>query len=74
MEQPAWQSAHSVDVEVSPAFAWSYWTDVGNWADPPAQFSLEGAFAAGAQGMTRMPGQEPIRWRIAGQESRNAST
>ena len=36
-----------------------------NWDDPPAQFALHGPFAAGFQGTTFMPGQEPVRWRIS---------
>jgi hypothetical protein len=55
---------HSVDAAVSPAFAWSFWTDVANWDDPPAQFALDGPFADGSQGTTRLPGREPLRWRI----------
>ncbi|SPF54252.1 hypothetical protein SBA4_6260007 [Candidatus Sulfopaludibacter sp. SbA4] len=65
MEHEPWYCEYSVEVDVRPAFAWSYWTDIGNWVDPPAQFSLDGAFAAGSQGMTQMPGHEPIGWRIA---------
>src|SRR5216684_2024030 len=29
---------HAVETNASPAFAWNYWTDVANWADPPAKF------------------------------------
>ena|SRR5579872_3366966 len=66
MDEPFWHCEYSVEPRVSLAFAWSYWTDVRNWADPPAEFSLEGDFAPGSEGTTRMPGQEPLRWRIAG--------
>ena len=59
-----WEMTHSVDAEVSAAFAWRYWTDITNWDDPPAKFELEGPFAAGTQGNTRLPGQEPLRWSI----------
>lgn len=57
---------HSVEVEVSPAFAWSFMTDVTNWDDPPARFSLDGPFAVGSQGTTVLPGQEPLHWTISG--------
>ncbi len=35
-----------------------------NWADPPAKFELEGPFAVGSRGTTRLPGQEPLHWLI----------
>lgn len=54
----------SVDADVSVTFAWNYWTDVGNWNDPPARFSLDGPFAEGAAGTTRIPEQAPIFWRV----------
>ena len=55
---------HSVEAEVSPAFAWSWRTDIKHWDDPPAQFQLDGPFVPGSWGTTRFPGQEPIRWQI----------
>jgi hypothetical protein len=55
---------YSVESDASPAFAWSYWTDVRNWADPPARFTLDGTFSAGSTGTTWMPGQEPLHWVI----------
>ena len=64
MTNIACQLEHSIDAEVSPAFAWSWRTDVKNWDDPPAQFQLDGPFAQGSWGTTRLPGQEPIRWQI----------
>ena len=64
MTDVAWQLEHTVDANVSAAFAWAFWTDVTNWDDPPARFLLEGPFADGAVGTTWIPGQEPLRWRI----------
>ena len=55
---------HSVEVDVSAEFAWRYRTDVGTWNDPPATFSIDGPFEAGARGTTLLPGQEPIHWHI----------
>jgi hypothetical protein len=52
--EPAWQLEYSVEWD---AIAWSYWTNIDNWADPPARFTLDGAFAAGSQGTTWMPGK-----------------
>jgi Polyketide cyclase / dehydrase and lipid transport len=60
----AWELEHSVEADVSPSFAWSFRTDIRNWNDPPAQFSLDGPFAAGARGTTLVPGQEPFHWCI----------
>ncbi|MFQ5740084.1 MAG: hypothetical protein ACE5JX_13840 [Acidobacteriota bacterium] len=64
MNEIVWQTEHWVETDASLGFAWSYWTEVRNWVDPPAQFELDGPFAAGSQGTTLMPGQEPVRWRI----------
>ena len=55
---------HSVEMDVSLTFAWRFRTDVANWVDPPATFVLDGPFAAGAQGTTLAPGQEPRHWRV----------
>ena len=64
MNDVVYQVEHSVEATVSPAFAWDWRTDVKNWDDPPAQFQLDGPFAAGSWGTTRLPGQEPLRWQI----------
>ena len=64
MPRIAWESNHSVETDANPEFAWSYWTNIANWDDPPAEFELLGSFAAGTCGLTRLPGQEPLRWFI----------
>ena len=64
MSQLAWELMHSVETEATPAFAWTYMTNVANWDDPPAEFELEGPFAAGSRGTSRLPGQEPLQWHI----------
>jgi hypothetical protein len=61
---PVWECQCSVDVAVPVSFAWHYMTDVRNWSDPPAEFSLEGPFAAGSVGWTRMPGQPALSWTL----------
>ena len=63
-DEPAWECERSVEADVPVAFAWGYMTDVRNWCDPPAEFSIEGPFAAGSRGTTRMPGHPPSHWRI----------
>ena len=69
-----WEITHSVETNASPAFAWHYWTNIGNWDDPPAKFELEGPFAAGSRGITRLPGQEPLHWLIREVTPPNAVT
>ena len=58
------QLEHSVEVEVSPEFAWKHRTDISNWNDPPARFVLDGPFVAGSRGTTLLPDQQPLHWRI----------
>jgi Polyketide cyclase / dehydrase and lipid transport len=60
----AWRLEHSVEVDVPCAFAWEYMSNVGNWNDPPATFELDGPFAVGARGTTRMPDQPPLSWTL----------
>jgi hypothetical protein len=64
MKNIACQLEESVEVAVSPSFAWSWRTDIKNWDDPPAQFQLDGRFASGSWGTTLLPGQDPLRWQI----------
>ena len=71
---PAWECQRSVEVDVPASFAWQYMTDVGNWSDPPAEFALEGAFASGSRGTTRMPGRPPATWTIRDVESGHGYT
>jgi len=59
-----WQLSQSVEAAVSRSFAWSFWTDIGNWSDPPARFLLEGPFAEGARGTTRLPGEPARVWFV----------
>jgi len=53
---------------------WNYWTNVANWADPPAKFELDGPLAAGSHGITRLPAQEPLHWRIRAVSPPNTAT
>jgi hypothetical protein len=70
----AWEIAHVVETDASPGFAWNYWTNVAHWADPPAEFALEGPFAPESQGTTRLPGQEPMYWVIREVAAPNSAT
>src|SRR6266545_6320734 len=60
----AWECQCSVDVDVPVSFAWRYMSDIHNWSDPPAEFGLEGPFAVGSVGWTRMPGQPVYSWTL----------
>ncbi|MCU1233652.1 MAG: Polyketide cyclase / dehydrase and lipid transport [Candidatus Solibacter sp.] len=62
MSKSALRLKYSADV--SAEFAWRFRTDIANWNDPPARFSLEGPFEAGSRGTTVLPGQAPLQWRI----------
>jgi hypothetical protein len=64
MDNTAWELTESVETDATLEFAWSYWANVANWNDPPATFELDGPFAAGSYGITRIPGQEPMRWLV----------
>jgi hypothetical protein len=56
------------------SFAWQWMTDVRNWSDPPAEFTLDGPFALGARGTTRMPGQDANAWTIGAVDPGRAYT
>jgi hypothetical protein len=63
-----WSCEHSVDCAARQQDAWAFWSDVSNWAvvDPGIEsVKLDGSFAAGATGMTKQAGTEPIYWKIA---------
>src|SRR4051812_31209734 len=72
--EPAWTTQESVDADVPVSSAWTFMTNVANWSDPPAEFSLEGRFAPGAHGTTRMPGQPPTSWIIGEVEDQRSYT
>jgi hypothetical protein len=74
MTAGAWEITHTVETSASPGFAWNYWTNVAHWADPPAEFALEGPFAPGSRGTTRLPGEEPLHWVIREVAAPNSAT
>ena len=55
--EPVWRFQHSVNCNAPRQFAWTYWTNVANWNDPPARFHLDGPFDVGAHLTTNLPGQ-----------------
>ena len=62
-----WTFQHSVDCAVPAEFAWSFWTDVGNWAldADVGSVEIDGPFAAGAMGATNSKTSGRVEWRIA---------
>ncbi len=48
--------------------------NVANWDDPPAKFELDGPFASGSRGTTRLPGQEPLHWFVREVNAPHAAT
>jgi len=63
MSVPRWKFEHALECGVPRDFAWAYWTNIGNWDDPPAQFRLDGPFREGSRLTTVLPGQE-LHWII----------
>ena len=61
---PEWACQCSVDANVSVAVAWQFMSDVRNWSDPPAEFSLDGPFGTGTRGATRMPDGQVNPWTL----------
>jgi hypothetical protein len=61
-----WSFAHSVEAAVAPDTAWRFWTDVSNWTfDTSLEWvRLDPGFVAGARGVTKPRGAEPIEWRV----------
>ena len=55
--EPVWGFQHSVDCNVPRQFAWSYWTNIANWNEPPATIHLDGPFVTGAHLTTHLPDQ-----------------
>jgi len=66
MSTPKWEFQCSVETDAHPEFAWLFWTNVSNWRElePGVEFELDGPFAAGTRGRTRMPGENPRHWLI----------
>ena len=64
---PVWQFEFSLECAVPRDFAWSFWTDVKNWALDADVHSvtLDGEFAAGSRGHTVSRSSGPIDWQIA---------
>jgi len=64
---PDWIFEHCVQCDVTPEFAWDFWTDVSHWALDADVKSIEidGAFAAGTRGVTHSKSSGRLEWRIA---------
>jgi hypothetical protein len=66
MSTSTWEFQHSVEAGATREFAWQFWTSVTNWRElePGVEFELDGPFAEGATGRTKMAGQEERYWTI----------
>jgi hypothetical protein len=64
MSSNQWAIEHSATAAADLAFTWAYMTDVKNWDDPPAKFTLNGSFSNGSLGSTEIPGQAPLQWQL----------
>jgi len=61
-----WAFEHAIECGVSVQFAWKFWTNVNNWtldADVDS-IEIQGAFAAGTNGITHSKSSGKINWRI----------
>ena len=47
---------------------------MANWDDPPVKLDLDGSFASGSRGTTRLPGQEPLHWFVREVNAPHAAT
>jgi hypothetical protein len=65
MSQAAWETDYSVETDAPLSFAWEFMSNVANWDDPPARFSLDGRFVTGARGTTQMPDQPAQPWQLS---------
>jgi hypothetical protein len=71
---PDWSFEHSIQCDVTPEFAWDFWTDVQHWALDADVDSIEidGPFAAGTHGVTQSKSSGRLEWRIGEAQSGRA--
>jgi hypothetical protein len=64
----AWELKHSVIATADRRAVWQFVSNVDNLAriegDAVESITLDGTFRTGANGITKLRGQEPIRWRL----------
>lgn len=70
-----WSLEYSVEAAASPDKAWRYWTDVSNWAfDASLEWvTLQPGFVAGAKGVTKPRGADPVEWSVRDAEDGRAT-
>ena len=68
MTTTPWQFHHTVDCNTPLSFAWTFWTDVANWAriegNAVQWIRLNGPFQVGTTGITKMPNNPAQTWHI----------
>jgi len=66
-DKKQWMFEHSVTVRASREAAWTFWTNISNWAvvDPAVEWArIDGPFAAGTRGETKPVGAPPTSWKL----------
>ena len=64
----AWRFEHTVEVRAGREAAWTFWSNVANWAevDPAVEWArVDGGFVAGARGETKPVGAPANAWTLA---------
>jgi hypothetical protein len=64
----SWELRHSVVANADRQAVWEFVSNIDNLAriegDAVESMTLDGPFQAGTTGRTKMPGQEPVHWRL----------
>ena len=64
-----WEFRHSVIANANRQTVWEFVSNIDNLAriegDAVESMTLDGPFQTGTRGATKMPGQEPMHWRLA---------
>jgi uncharacterized protein YndB with AHSA1/START domain len=65
----SWELRHSVIADADRQTVWEFISNIENLArlegDAVESMTLDGPFQTGTRGATKMPGQEPMHWRLA---------
>ena len=65
---PAWRFEHTIEVRATRNAAWSFWSNMTNWAvvDPGVEWArLDGPFVAGTRGETKPVNAPTTQWILS---------
>jgi hypothetical protein len=65
---PAWRFEHTIEVRANRKAAWSFWSNMDNWAlvDPDVEWArLDGPFVAGTRGETKPKNSPATHWVLS---------